>query len=174
MFEKMMPGKKYPFIIWSDESGTHWWSILNISPKSEILLIDSFGITGMKRFIAQGNKKIIGKVLKWLELSNRKDNKLTLVKLKYSMNGCDKLTEREINELLETAPNFCHLIQSFAQNENITNFANLDAWRSDTTFAHDNLRTFSNIFLREFVFFPTKTVNYTIRKNLQTLLWRHY
>ena len=125
MFEKMMPGKKYPFIIWSDESGTHWWSILNISPKSEILLIDSFGITGMKRFIAQGNKKIIGKVLKWLELSNRKDNKLTLVKLKYSMNDCDKLTEREINELLETAPNFCHLIQSFAQNENITNFANV-------------------------------------------------
>ena len=59
MFEKMMPGKKYPFIIWSDESGTHWWSILNISPKSEILLIDSFGITGMKRFTAQGNKKIV-------------------------------------------------------------------------------------------------------------------
>ena len=125
MFEKMMPGKKYPFIIWSDESGTHWWSILNISPKSEILLIDSFGITGMKRFIAQGNKKIIGKVLKWLELSNRKDNKLPLVKLKYSMNGCDKLTERGINELLETASDFCHLIHSFAQNENITNFANV-------------------------------------------------
>ena len=41
MFEKMMSGKKYPFIISnterSNESGTHWWSILNISPKSELL-----------------------------------------------------------------------------------------------------------------------------------------
>ena len=40
MFEKMMPGKKYPFIISSngrsDKGGTHWWSILNISPKSEL------------------------------------------------------------------------------------------------------------------------------------------
>ena len=40
MFERMMPGKKYPFIIWntdcSNKNGTHWWSILNISPKSEV------------------------------------------------------------------------------------------------------------------------------------------
>ena len=43
MFEKMMPGKKHPFIISntgrSDECGTHWWSILNISPKSVLLLL---------------------------------------------------------------------------------------------------------------------------------------
>ena len=40
MFEKIMSGKKYPFIISSndrsDKGGTHWWSILNISPKSEL------------------------------------------------------------------------------------------------------------------------------------------
>ena len=57
MFEKKMPGKKHPFIISnidrSDESGTHRWNILNISPVTEILLFDSFGITGMKRFIVQ-------------------------------------------------------------------------------------------------------------------------
>ena len=43
MFEKMMLCEKYPFIISntdrSDEGGTHWWSILNISPKSELLLL---------------------------------------------------------------------------------------------------------------------------------------
>ena len=36
MFEKMMPRKKYPFIITNpnrnNEGGTHWWSILNILP----------------------------------------------------------------------------------------------------------------------------------------------
>ena len=43
MFEKMMLCEKYPFIISntdrSDEGGTHWRSILNISPKSELLLL---------------------------------------------------------------------------------------------------------------------------------------
>ena len=78
-----MLGKKYPFIIWntdrSDEGGTHLWSILNISPKSELLLFDSFGISCMKHFIVSGNKKVVGKVLKGLELADQKDNKLTPV-----------------------------------------------------------------------------------------------
>ena len=43
MFEKMMPGKKCPFRILntdrSHEGGTHWWGILNISPKSQLLLL---------------------------------------------------------------------------------------------------------------------------------------
>ena len=42
MFERMMPGKKYPFIVSnidrSDKNGMQLWSILNISPKSEHLL----------------------------------------------------------------------------------------------------------------------------------------
>ena len=61
MFEKMMPGKKYPSIIAntdrSDEGGTHWWSILKISPKSKLLLFDSFGISGMRHFIVANDKK---------------------------------------------------------------------------------------------------------------------
>ena len=44
MFERMMPGKKYPFFISksdrNDKNGTHWWIILNISSKSELF----FGI----------------------------------------------------------------------------------------------------------------------------------
>ena len=36
MFEKIMPGKKYPLIISNtdrdNEDGLHWWSTLNISP----------------------------------------------------------------------------------------------------------------------------------------------
>lgn len=66
MFEKMMHGKKYLFIISnsdrSDAGGTQWWSILNISPKNQ--LFDLFGMSGMKRFMVLDNKKIVGKVLK--------------------------------------------------------------------------------------------------------------
>ena len=43
MIERMVPGKENPFIIsntdCSDKNGTHWWSILNISPKSELFFI---------------------------------------------------------------------------------------------------------------------------------------
>ena len=39
MFERMIPGKKNPFIISNtdrnDKNGTHWWSVLNILPKSD-------------------------------------------------------------------------------------------------------------------------------------------
>ena len=54
----MMPRKKYLFIISntnrSDEDGSHWWSILNISPKSKLFL-DLFGISG------NGYKNLTGK-----------------------------------------------------------------------------------------------------------------
>ena len=64
MFEKMMSGKKYPLIISntdrSNGGGTHRWSILKISRKSELLYFDSFGISGMRHFIVRNNKKIVG------------------------------------------------------------------------------------------------------------------
>ena len=125
----MMPGKKYLFIISntdsSDEGGTHWWSFLNISPKSELLLFDSFGISGMKHFIVSDDKKIVGKAIKGLELADQKDNKLTLLKLKFSMNSYENLTENETKKLSETAQDLFHLIHSFRKNENITNFVNV-------------------------------------------------
>ena len=55
----------------------------------------------MKHFIVSDDKKIIGKVLKGLELADQKENKLTLVKLKFSMNSYENLTESETKELSE-------------------------------------------------------------------------
>ena len=100
-FEKMMPGRKYPFIIpntnRSDKGSTHCWSILNIPPKSDMLFFDSFGISGMKHFIVSDDKKIVGKVLKGLELADQKNKKkLTLVKLTFLMNSYKNLAKNEI------------------------------------------------------------------------------
>ena len=58
------------------------------------------------------------------------------------MNGYDKLTEKKIKLLWETVEDFFHLIHSFGQNENITNFVNAWMLEDDTTFTHNNLRTF--------------------------------
>ena len=114
MFEKMMPEKMYPLMISntdrSDEIGPYWWGILNILPK---------------RFIVTDDKKTVGKVLKGLEAENKKDDKLTLIKLKFPMAGYKNLTKKEISGLFSVARDFFHLIHSFGMNEKITNFVNV-------------------------------------------------
>ena len=47
----------------------------------------------MKHFIVSDDKKIVRKVLKGLELADQRDNKLTLVKLKFLMNSYENLAE---------------------------------------------------------------------------------
>ena len=58
---------KYPFVIAntgsSEKGGRHWWSILDIEPKTGIFFFDFFGIDGLKHLIVQDNKKIIKKIL---------------------------------------------------------------------------------------------------------------
>ena len=85
---------------------------MNISPKSELLLFDSFRINGMKHFVVSDDKKIVGKVLKDLEFADQKENKLTLVKLKFSMNSYENLAE---NEIKKTIGNCTRLISSDTQ-----------------------------------------------------------
>ena len=87
MFEKMMPRKKYSFLVSntdrSDQGRTHWGSIMNISPKSELFFFDSHGIEGMNHFIVSDDKKIVGKILKGIETTDQKGKKLTLCKLNF-------------------------------------------------------------------------------------------
>ena len=58
---------KYPFVIANTDSpnngGTHWWSMLDIEPKTHIFFFDSFGVDGLKNFIIQDDKKVIEKIL---------------------------------------------------------------------------------------------------------------
>ena len=58
---------KYPFVIenidCSSKSVTHWRSALDIEPKTDIFFFDSFGIDGLKKYIIQGDKKFIKKIL---------------------------------------------------------------------------------------------------------------
>ena len=73
---------KYPFIITnadsSSKSATHWWSILDIEPKTDIFFFDSFGFDGLKNFIIQDDKKVIENILFRTEQMTRTDNKKLL------------------------------------------------------------------------------------------------
>ena len=80
----MISGKKgkYPFLIAntdnSSKDGTHWWSILDIDPKTYIFFFDTFGLDGLRTFIIQDDQKLIGKILFSVQQMTRTDNKITL------------------------------------------------------------------------------------------------
>ena len=120
---------KYPFIIAntddSSKGGTHWWSILDIEPKTDILFFNSFGLDGLKYFIVQEDKKIIEKVLFGTEKMTRSDNKITLCKIKFNLNACKKLSKTELDSLSDTAANFFHFIQAFGNKLKLRNSVNI-------------------------------------------------
>ena len=54
---------KYPFAIFNtdreNKPETHWWSFFYIYPRRDLLLFDSFGFTGFKKFIIDNDLSII-------------------------------------------------------------------------------------------------------------------
>ena len=108
---------KYPFIIANTDDtqkeGTHWWSILDIEPKTDIFFFDSYGLGGLKHFIVQDDKEIIDKILIGIDKIDRTDDKIALCKIKFSLSVCKELTEDEILSLSETARHFTTLLQKY-------------------------------------------------------------
>ena len=58
---------KYWFAIFNtdkeNELGVHWWSFMDIHPKNNLFLFDSFGIEGFKLFIVDNDQDIINELL---------------------------------------------------------------------------------------------------------------
>ena len=124
-----------------------------------------FGISGMKHFIISNDKKIVGKILKDLELADQKDKKLILVKFKFSMSSYENLAENEVKNLSEIAQDLFHLIHIFGKNEKMTNFMNVlmprDPIQKLTTVTCGSFQ----LSFYENLFFRTKTANLIITKN---------
>ena len=101
---------KYPFVIASTNSsekgGTHWWSILDIEPKTDIFFFDSFEIDSLKHLIVQDHKKIIQKILFGTEKMTRTDCKITLCKIQFNLNAYEHLSKKELDALSNTANDF--------------------------------------------------------------------
>ena len=120
---------KYPFIIantdGSDKPGVHWWSILDIEPRTDIYFFDSFGLDGLKNFIAQDDKRVVDKILSGIEKMTRADQKITLCKVKFNLGACKKLTKKEIDSLSDTARNFFMFVQDFGIKLKLRGFVNI-------------------------------------------------
>ena len=89
---------KYPFIIaktdTADKPGEHWWSILDIEPRTDIFFFDYYGIEGLKHFIIQDDRAIVDKILIGIEKMDRTDDEIMLCKVKFNLSACKKLTEK--------------------------------------------------------------------------------
>ena len=120
---------KYPFIIANTDSsskgGTHWWSILDTEPKTDIFFLDSFDLYGLRHFIIQGDKKVIKKILFGTEQMTRTDNKITLVNIKFNINACKNLFKTELDALSDASTNFFHFIQAYRNKLKLRDFVNI-------------------------------------------------
>ena len=113
--------KKYPFIIMntdrSDKSGTHWWSCLDLHEKKEIFLFDSFGFTGFKKFVIDNDVNILNKILYSLQKFQKKDQKITIITIKFSMKEYENIKNE--HRLRQTTQDLLHLIYEYGRLHNI-------------------------------------------------------
>ena len=120
---------KFPFIIAntdaSDKPGVHWWSILDIEPRTDIFFFDLCGLDGLKHFIIQDDKSIVDKILTGIEKMDRTDDKITLCKIKFNLGACKHLTKDEIDSLSNTARNFFNFIQVFGILKHVRYLSNI-------------------------------------------------
>ena len=120
---------KYPFVIANTESsekeGTHWWSIIDIDPKTDIFFFDSFGADSLKHFIIQNDRNIIEKILFGTEKMTRTDDKITFCNIRFNLNACKNLSVEEIGALSDTASNFFCFNQAFSNKLKLRNSVNI-------------------------------------------------
>ena len=109
----------------SDKGGTHWWSILDIEPRTDLFFFDTFGVDGLKSFIIQDDRKVIEKILFGTEQLTRTDNKITLVNIKFSLNAFKNLNKNKLDNLSDTARDFFCFVQSFGNKLKLCDFVNL-------------------------------------------------
>ena len=111
-------GSHYPFIILNTDRanslGIHWWSILNIYPRKQLFLFDSYGFLGFKAFVEQDDCGLINKILYNTKKFNKKDNIVNLVTVTFSGENYEKLSQNQITKLVSTAADLFYLINEFA------------------------------------------------------------
>ena len=85
------------------------------------MLCDSQGFMDFKFFILSDDRAIIDKILYNVNGFNKKDNKINLVTVLFSVNAYEKLEESEIKALTETAQDLFHTLAEFAKYNSVTN-----------------------------------------------------
>ena len=99
---------KYPFAIFNtskeNEPVKHWWSFLDIQPKNNLSLFDSFGLDGFKVFVVNNDEAIINDLLYNLKkCESKSSHKLKLCTMKFCVMSWQKMSHTKKSQLTETA-----------------------------------------------------------------------
>ena len=126
----------------------------------------------MKHFVIGDDKEIVQKILKTIEKIDQKAKKLTLCKVKFSMNAYTRLKEKEIKKLESAQDLFC-LIHTFGKNEELTNFPNVWMFEDPMQMPKTMICGPFQIYFYQNIFFSTKTAKVKATRSWQTTPLRH-
>ena len=117
---------KYPFMIANTDpaakSGTHWWSFLDTEQKDTLFLFDSLGSYRILNFIVQNDLEVFNKLIPGqFNQIFKKDNKITLLRWSFKLDKFEKLKDRDINKLSDTAKHFFRFLYEFGKQKGVKN-----------------------------------------------------
>ena len=76
-----------------------------------MFLFDSFGFEGFEELILKDDEEVLKKILYGIEKFNKRDNKTTLITLKFSIQQYEKI--KSMNRLNETTFDLLHLMNEY-------------------------------------------------------------
>ena len=112
----------FTFLMKSSTITLHVYYYITANPLLKCAKSYSFRIEDLKNFIIQDGRKIIDKTITGTENMERVDNKLKLVKLKFSFKNLNKLSYKVIKTLSKTAEDFFHFIENLEKLINLQNY----------------------------------------------------
>ena len=130
---------KYPFATFNtdkeNEPGVHWWSFMDIHPKNNLFLFDSFGIEGFKLFIVDNDQDIINELLyNYQKFESKSSQKLKLCTMKFCVETWQKMSQKTKDQLTDTAQNFFHLLERFEKLKKDSLHKHLNIRKSNSRF----------------------------------------
>ena len=88
---------------------------MDIRPKNNLFLFDSFGVEGFKLFIVDNDQKIINELLyNFKKCESKSSQKLKLCTMKFCVETWQKMSQKTKGQLTDTAQNFFHLLEQFS------------------------------------------------------------
>ena len=89
---------------------------MDIYPKNNLFLFDSFDIEGFKIFIVNNDQKIINELLyNFNKCESKSNQKFKLCTMKFCVETWQKKSQKIKDQLTDTAQNFFHLLEQFAK-----------------------------------------------------------
>ena len=94
---------------------------IEYASKKQLFLFGSYDFKGFKTFIEQDNSDIMNRILYDTKKINKDSKIVSVIMLTFSKENYEKLSKNEISKLSPTAADLFHLINKFAELNNVKN-----------------------------------------------------